>query len=125
MKRVIPHLITALTAIAILILSLGEPGPVVPKFYRLIPHADKLVHFIMYLGFTVVLLFLYCRKKGNLDSLLITGAISFSYSVFIEFLQKYLTRSRQFELTDIFFNLCGVLIAIALFRLWQRMGYKK
>ena len=112
MKRAQPHIVTALTAIMILVLSLGDAGDVARPVYMLIPHADKLFHLVMYFILTMVILTQYrylTRKPSNVIWLSL-GA--FTYGVIIEFMQRYLTQTRSFEKLDILFNLAGIITGI-------------
>jgi VanZ family protein len=124
MKTVRPHIITALTAFAILVLSLGDVGSLGRPVYNIIPHADKLFHMLMYFILTLVMLTQYRRltlKPGNVVWLAL-GA--FTYGVVIEFLQRYLTRVRSFEKLDILFNLAGIVAGVIAYYILCRIIFK-
>ena len=127
MKKMRPHIITALTAIAIMILSLvdfGEMGRLGRPVYNIIPNADKLFHMLMYFILTMVMLTQYRRltlKPGNVVWLAL-GA--FTYGVLIEFMQRYLTQTRSFEKLDIFFNLTGIIIGVFVYYVLCRIIFK-
>jgi glycopeptide antibiotics resistance protein len=127
MNKTRPHIITALTAIAILILSLGdfsELGRLGSPVYNIIPNADKLFHMLMYFILTMVMLTQYRKltlKPGNVVWLAL-GA--FIYGVLIEFMQRYLTQSRSFEKLDIFFNLTGIILGVFIYYVLCRILFK-
>lgn len=128
MKRVRPHIITALTAIAILVMSLSDGdnlGRLGRPVYNLIPYADKLFHMIMYFILTMVMLTQYrslTLKPGNVVWLSL-GA--FIYGVMIEFMQRYLTQTRGFEVLDIVFNLAGIIAGVITYYILCRVIFKK
>ena len=80
---------------------------------------DKIVHFLMYAGFCVVLWFEYflTHEKVVVKSI-VWGAILLpvSFSGMIELAQEYLTDNRGGDLFDLLFNSLGVAFA-ALFSL--------
>lgn len=127
MNKIRPHIITALTAIAILILSLGDFGKLGrlgAPVYSIIPNADKLFHMLMYFILTLVMLTQYRRltlKPGNVIWLAL-GA--FTYGVILEFMQKYLTQTRGFEKLDIFFNLTGIILGVFVYYVLCRILFK-
>ena len=77
--------------------------------------ADKLVHFLFYLGFTFLLALSF---KGSLQynltfkSQLVIALIAITYSGIIEFLQGYLTIYRSTELGDFIANFVGVIFGL-------------
>ena len=102
---------------AIVYLSLFKP----PQFdFSTVKHFDKMVHFVMYGGFSVVLWFEYflTHSKVNLKKILwwiFVAPLAFSGAM--EFAQAYLTNYRGGELADFVFNSIGVVFA-ALFSVY-------
>jgi VanZ family protein len=121
MRRLIPHIRTVLTAIIILVLSIGEPGSTGRMVFSIVPHADKVFHILMYFALTVTLLleFRHQVKRKRTLILIICGA--FAYGVVMELFQKYLTNSRSLEIYDMIANLIGILIATMLFLIFRRL----
>lgn len=119
MRRALPHIKTALVAVVILLLSLGDPGTAVRPVYSLIPHADKLFHVIMYFSLTIVVLVQYRHLTVKISTVVMMVLGAFAYGVIIEFLQRWLTSGRSFELADILFNLAGIISATILFFLFR------
>ncbi|MBE0674700.1 MAG: VanZ family protein [Bacteroidales bacterium] len=120
MRGVLPHIKTAGVAGVILLLSLGDPGTAARPVYNLIPHADKLFHVIMYFSLTVVVLVQYRHLTVKTATVVLMVMGAFAYGVIIEFLQRWLTSGRSFELADILFNLAGIISATILFFLFRK-----
>jgi VanZ family protein len=115
MKNVLPHLNTALAALIILILSLGESGTSISRNFVNIPFADKIVHFIMYFILTGVVLFQYRKRIASVNILIFICLTIFFYGILLELLQKYLTDTRHFEVKDIIFNFGGIITALVIY----------
>lgn len=83
------------------------------------PHADKLVHFLMFLVLTLSWLsgiskyYRHHRKKVLLYPV---GISIFIFGVLMELLQHYISSGRTAELTDILANTLGIIAAFILFR---------
>jgi glycopeptide antibiotics resistance protein len=52
-------------------------------------------------------------------------AAAFIYGILIEFLQRWLTSTRSFELLDILFNLAGIVLATLFYYLFIRRFYTR
>ncbi len=80
----------------------------------LFPHADKIVHFIMYFFLQVLCM----RHNGILNlknkTTLIFGLVIF-YGIFLELVQGYFLVDRFFENYDIIANITGAFIGIVFF----------
>ena len=98
--------------ISILFFSL-MPGKELPNF--LLSAEDALLHFGIYLGQSVLLLFAFNHytlqsiKNGKVFFIL---AITFLLGAFIEFVQENFVAGRHFEWSDIFFNTLGAAVII-------------
>lgn len=100
-----------LWAIFIFVLSVIQVPQ--PKRDLVIPHLDKIVHFVLY--FILMILAL----KGNTNANLKLGLLTFSviiYGVFIELVQHYFVINRFFDFWDIAANTAGTLLGLILGR---------
>ena len=80
-----------------------------------IPHADKIMHALMYAALSLLILAANKRLEiQNNQAYTITFAIL--YGSCMEWLQMTLTQTRQGELLDIVANLTGVLLGWILFK---------
>jgi VanZ family protein len=77
---------------------------------------DKVCHAIAYSVFTLLWFaaFHFKLKMQFNKALLITGLFSFSYGIFIEILQGWLTVSRQGDVKDVIANAIGMIFAVLL-----------
>lgn len=82
-------------------------------------YMDKIVHGMFYFIFTILLLdgffSLNSEKVIVKRVFLVTLFISAFYGTGIEFIQKYLTTTRTFDVYDILTNISGILIAFLTF----------
>lgn len=95
-------------AIFILVLSI-IPGPNFPK-QKLIPHLDKLVHFVFY-AVLIVLAFNAWRNNSSKSAIFVIGVVLF-YGFLIELIQHFLIDKRYFDIYDLVANTAGVLIGL-------------
>ena len=109
---------TIIWAIIILIVSLSKikTGE---KINSLDLPLDKVAHFLMYFGLTILALWdSKFRNKANKKSRIITTLLLINfYGIFIEFLQLSLTNYRSAEILDFFANLTGSLFAAITFNI--------
>lgn len=102
----------------ILILTL-IPSSEVPNSSGL--ELDKVIHFILFLSFSfslvIGLLKQYYIKIMNRYALQFSVIISLFFSILTEVLQYFMHVGRIFDWSDIFANICGVLVAIITFLL--------
>jgi len=102
--------------VAITLLSLLNIGEIAPNRVKLIPHADKIVHFIMYFSATFVLLFEYfLHHKKNKAVLKRLPIIPFIWGGIMEICQFYLTENRGAEWGDVAANTFGLLLGYLTF----------
>jgi hypothetical protein len=80
---------------------------------------DKIVHFVLFFSFAfsliIGLLKQYFWKIMNRKALKFTIAIALSLAIVTEVLQYFMRVGRNFDWTDIGFNILGVLCAIIVF----------
>lgn len=80
-----------------------------------IPHWDKVVHFVMYAGFSAVLWFEYLRSHPRINRIrMVLGAIvaPIIFGGVMEIAQSNLTDYRSGDRYDFLFNTLGVLCAL-------------
>ena len=112
--RTLEKYLAPLWAIVIFIVSIVPADDITIDSDMLIPHADKVVHIMMYFILQVAIM----RKRRNglegknkvIIFILVTG-----YGVFIELFQGYFLADRFFEIYDIIANITGALMGILLF----------
>ena len=82
----------------------------------IVPHIDKIGHFILYgtqaIGLKMTLINMN-RKNSGILSLM----ICFILGLLIEIFQPILTYNRVFDLFDILANIAGVIMTISIFKL--------
>lgn len=89
-----------------------------------IPNKDKIVHFIFYFVFTVLLYKDYKVKAGSLKKAWIFAfATAVGYGIIIEICQGLFTVERSPDVMDALANTSGS--ALAIFALWLREKRKK
>ncbi len=79
-----------------------------------IPYADKLVHLTFYAVLTLLLFRVLnqnTQKKEKNKNLWLSASLAFGYGIIIEVLQETITVFRTAEISDVLSNLCGVLLA--------------
>lgn len=117
--------------ILICYLSLADSDLPEIKF-RFILESDKIAH----LGFYSVLTFLLVRSWLNIFSakslvyiLILSSVQAISFSIIMEVLQKLITTTRQFDLTDIYANIAGTVIGafsyLLIFKLFSKASSAK
>jgi VanZ family protein len=121
MKSRYRHIKIAAIAIAIMVLSLSDPGETGRTVFRVFNNADKLVHTAMYFMLTFVLIYQYRREASKNWVLILLATLAFSYSVLMEILQMTVTTNRKFEWYDILANFAGVILGVMLFLMLRRL----
>ncbi|WP_282036225.1 VanZ family protein [Saccharicrinis aurantiacus] len=105
---------TILVIISISILSLMNVGKVVPNDIHFFKHIDKLVHFCMYFGLSFVFLLENHAHKIHIKKRWIV-LDTIAIGIIMEFLQLYLTSTRNGNIYDAIFNFLGVCFGTGLF----------
>jgi VanZ family protein len=106
------NIFSILVAIAIAYLSLaGSDNFNKPLFFNF-RGADKVMHFLMYFGFMSIIVFENRKNIGKLQILLIAGLIPFFYGLLMELLQTWFTQTRSGSVSDMLFNLAGILFSV-------------
>lgn len=125
-KFIKQHINSFLWALIILILC-GAPSSEFPSMGFLnIPHLDKVVHFGLYVVFTLLLLSETNtkRKIGELDrkSVFISLIIAIFYGLLIELMQMLVFKSRGAEFWDFVANTIGAIMAVLLYKLVNKLS---
>ncbi len=100
--------------VGITILSLSRLDNRTPGLFRF-EYADKLVHTVFYLFFTLLLgVAISKAKKRSLNrlELIWVGIVGLLYSGGVELAQKFLTNYRSAELADLGANALGILTGV-------------
>ncbi len=118
-KRKYYFLPTLLVMVAILYLSLGRIS--VPREMPRIPHLDKVVHCIIYAGFSFVLGFDMLRYRswrehGLWRKLVATWLLATMLGGLMEYLQMTLTTYRGGNWGDMIANMVGATLGVLLIR---------
>lgn len=111
---------------AIVFASLARPKRI-PKI-MVIPHIDKIVHFIMYFGFCLLAAWVFDRsvyadRKNTLSvnnpNKLYAGVLllAITWGAIMEIFQHYMTLGRHFSVNDMLANAIGALAGILLYKL--------
>ena len=115
---------SALCLAAILWLTLS-PEPVGAADLPLFPGADKLVHAVLFGGFTLTLCFDFAKWRGGKRFisglyLCIAVIISSATGILREILQRAMSLGRSFEIADIFADISGAIIATVIIAIYLR-----
>lgn len=105
--------ISILSSIIILYLSFIEPASFDLGKVNALLHADKLAHFLLYTGFTL-LLFSDLRKNNaiSMKSIIFVATFPIVFGGLIELAQHYFFQPRTAEWLDWFSNIGGVVFAL-------------
>ena len=124
-KMLKKNILSIITALVILYLSFAPADTFSKVTVFDLPFIDKAVHFSMYFGLTIVLLYENRSTVKNTGSLFLLSIIPFVYGTSIEFLQSWLTLTRKGDFLDAVFNLAGILFAMMVWRLFRRFSKRK
>lgn len=125
--RMIRYYLPALGWIILILFLCTMPVPAVPKtsFFDLM-HLDKIVHFFLFGGTVLLLAYGYYRQKGRIGNLTLFFLALFvtMYGLAIEFIQRYFTANRSFEIWDVVADGAGALAGALIFGLIGRRFLK-
>lgn len=110
----------ALGWIVLILFLCTMPGSSLPKSSMFdMLHMDKIVHFILFGGTVLLLAFGYFKQKGGISALMlfILALLVTLYGLSIEFIQKYFTANRSFEIWDVAADGAGALAGALIFGL--------
>lgn len=118
--RMIRYYLPALGWIILILFLCTMPASAVPKsgLFDLL-HMDKIVHFFLFGGTVLLLAYGYYRQKGRISTLalLCLALVVSLYGLGIEFIQKYFTANRSFEMWDVVADAAGALCGALIFGL--------
>lgn len=123
----IRYYLPALGWIILILFLCTMPASSIPKttlFDRL--HMDKIVHFFLFGGTVLLLAYGYYRQKGRIGNLTLFFLALFvtMYGLAIEFIQRYFTANRSFEMWDVVADGAGALGGALIFGLIGRRFLK-
>lgn len=110
----------------ILVLT-GLPGSLLPRVKPIIG-ADKVIHLLMYMGFTFITLWGYRKPYGENGkayrnkALWITLAIGIAYGALTEVMQETLIPLRTGNIYDWIADVLGSIIGVIVFYFFHRNG---
>ncbi|HEU4553075.1 MAG TPA: VanZ family protein [Chitinophaga sp.] len=89
-------------------------------------HMDKIVHFGLFGGIVFFLCLGYYWQKRAISPLTFFTFVLYAamYGVLIEFIQKYFTVDRSFDMTDAAADTIGAIAGVWVFRLFRRWFLK-
>jgi VanZ family protein len=95
------------------------PSDKLPDF-KLFKHADKVIHFCMYFGLSILLIPVFLKRQKYKTSYLITLLIALFFGLLMEYLQPLISRGRSAEFADFAANAVGVISGIVVYQLLIR-----
>ena len=118
-KDIIVKFIPGILWLLIIFILLTMPGSDIPSsdFLEII-YFDKWVHIGLFAFLTFLWQYPFLNyAKSQLKVMLIIPILALAYGIAMEFVQKYFTASRTFDVTDMIADGSGVIIAIIVSRL--------
>lgn len=107
--------------ILVVTLSLVSFSGISVKVVQSFKYTDKVVHFVFYFVMTLLLMRFFYREtawfKRFYSGAICAFLVVFSIGLVVEYLQKYLTISRRFDMQDVYFNSFGIVIALLFMKL--------
>lgn len=114
---------TIIWACVVLFLSLSSENNLPHPFWLTFPHIDKVVHFIMYFVFALVLIHdsqHYSKIRLNHGHIiLIAVLIVIGWGGFLEILQRIPSIHRNSDFFDFLANTVGAVVAALLYRIFE------
>ncbi len=121
------HFIPAIALFILIYILLTLPGNDIPKskFFEIV-YFDKWVH----TGLFAALVFLFCYPfKNNISYknsfYLLIVLFAIVYGVAMEYVQKYFTKDRSFDVTDMMADTAGAILGYFFFRYIAKKVIKK
>jgi len=108
------HIYLIVWILLILYASLCSPDNI-PKI-ELFAHADKVVHFLMYFGLSMLFLIACFKNRISFRNLFLSIVFSFSFGLIMEFFQYLLTTNRSASIHDVLFNFIGSTTGVLVYR---------
>jgi VanZ family protein len=111
------NIFSIIVALIIMYLSLTSSDSFEKVSFFNIPFLDKIIHFGMYFGLMLVIIFENRKTLKSIGHLFLIALIPLFYGILMEILQSTLTISRSGSFYDVIFNSAGILVSL-LFWLW-------
>jgi VanZ family protein len=111
------NIFSIIVALIIMYLSLTSSDSFEKVSFFNIPFLDKIIHFGMYFGLMLVIIFENRKTLKSIGHLFLIALIPLFYGILMEILQSTLTVSRSGSFYDVIFNSAGILVSL-LFWLW-------
>ncbi|WP_168208680.1 VanZ family protein [Chitinophaga sp. XS-30] len=126
--RMIRYYLPAMGWIILILFLCTMPGSSLPSsslFDQL--HVDKIVHFFLFGGTVILLAYGYYRQRQGISgwALLAIALVAGLYGLIIEFIQKYFTVNRSFEIMDVAADTAGALMGALIFQVIGKRVLKK
>jgi VanZ family protein len=120
-KLIKKNILSIITALIIMYLSLASSSTFDEVDVFEFPHLDKILHFCMYFGLMLCLLFENRSTLKEIRSQLFLAIIPSIYGILLEFVQSWFTATRSGEIFDAIFDLIGIFIALSAWRIYVNM----
>jgi VanZ family protein len=111
-----------LWTIGIIVLSTMPPDDIPETKLSLIPHFDKVVHFLMYAGLTFLILrknSVYFKNKNQSIVLFFSILFCFLTGFLLEIIQNSFIIGRIFDIFDVLANTIGIISAVVLTKMFN------
>ena len=89
------------------------PGKLPGKGLLSFPHFDKIVHFGLFFIFCMLLFRPF--KKLKMNQLFLAPAIALFFAATLEFMQTWITSSRNSNIFDFYANTAGIIVAVIVY----------
>ncbi|WP_298736646.1 VanZ family protein [uncultured Chitinophaga sp.] len=125
--KALRYYIPAILWIILILVLCTLPGKDVPHTgWFSIKNLDKLVHFGLFGGIVFFLALGYYRQKKNVPALMLLVFVLSAalYGLAIEFIQKYYTVDRSFDMRDAAADTLGAIAGVWAFKLFRRWFLK-
>ena len=120
-KLIKKNILSIITALIIMYLSLASSDTFDEVDVFDFPHIDKIIHFGMYFGLMMCLLFENRSTNKGIKSQLLLAIIPFSYGILLVFVQSWFTATRSGDLFDALFDLIGIVISLSAWRIYVKL----
>jgi VanZ family protein len=100
----------------------GYPGTDIPTvdFFKII-YFDKWVHIGLFGILSILWGYPFIKSKIPVKAITVVALAVIGYGIIMEFVQKYYTSGRSFDITDIFADTAGTLLGvIVLIKIWKQ-----
>jgi len=116
---------------AIIIILISIPGNNIPNsfLFDLLPHADKIIHALLFLVFVILLIFgllkQYPQGIMRLPVLFWAIGISVFYSGLTELLQEMVFKNRNADFYDFTADCVGIIAGVFIYMMYKKNIFRK